>query len=95
MQTTPIQFKDLSCNLCEIGNTTTCDLANISDFSLILPSDVTFDEAICSYGAVVSCSGHMININNFVKLATMVHMVRILSIAKNNNKLIQVYNREQ
>ena len=92
MQTTPIQFKDLSCNLCEIGNTTTCDLANISDFSLILPSDVTFDEAICSYGAVVSCSGHMINIGSFVKLATTIHMVRILStsIAKNNNKLIQV-----
>ena len=55
-------------------------MANIPDFSVILSSDVTFDEAICSYGAVVRCSGHMINIGSFVKLATAIHMVRLLRL---------------
>ena len=63
-----------------IGNTATGDLANIPDFSVILSSDVTFDEAVCSFGAVVSCSWHMINIGSFVKLVTAIHMVRLLRL---------------
>ena len=52
-------------------------------FSVILSSDVTFDEVVCSYGAVVSCSGHMVNIGSFVKLATAKHIARLCGYRKN------------